>query len=241
MTSAQLHKLHRRAGVIAVIFIVMLILTGLLLNHTREFNLAGNYIQSEWLLNWYAVAPDGGDAFSVNNNWISRVGSRLYYNDIELPEKSESLLGAVIIEDTIVIAVKDRLLLLTDAGKLIEKLSGQEGVPAGMKAIGVNKDSQLVIDAAHGYYITDINTLEWEEFDEIEAAWSVPVELPGEVHSKLLQMYRGKGLSLERVILDLHSGRILGEFGVYIIDGAALLFLFLGITGAWMFLSGKRF
>ena len=52
-----------------------------------------------------------------------------------------------------------------------------------------------------------------------------------------MQAYRGSGLSLERVILDLHSGRIVGQWGVYVVDGAALLFLALVITGLWMWMK----
>jgi uncharacterized iron-regulated membrane protein len=48
-----------------------------------------------------------------------------------------------------------------------------------------------------------------------------------------MQTYRRGGLPLERVILDLHSGRIVGDWGVYVVDGAALLFLALVITGMW--------
>ena len=55
-----------------------------------------------------------------------------------------------------------------------------------------------------------------------------------------MQAYRGGGLPLERVILDLRSGRIVGQWGVYVVDGAALLFLALVITGLWMWATQYR-
>ena len=39
-------------------------------------------------------------------------------------------------------------------------------------------------------------------------------------------------------MLDLHSGRILGSWGVYLVDAAAILFMLLAITGVWLW--GKR-
>ncbi len=49
-----------------------------------------------------------------------------------------------------------------------------------------------------------------------------------------MQLYRGNGLPLERIILDLHSGRMFGTFGEYVMDIVALLFIFLALSGGWM-------
>ena len=241
MNSAQLHKLHRRIGIIVVVFVILLVVTGLLLNHTGRLGLDRIYVQSEWLLDRYAIGPSGDEqAFMTGDNRVTRIGDRIYFNTTELATGVESLVGAVTVEDVVVVAVKDQLLLLTTDGAVIERLSGHEGVPAGMKAIGTGAGSRLVIDAAHGYYVTGVDALEWEKSSTADAAWSVPAELPEKLRAELLQAYRGRGLSLERVILDLHSGRFLGAFGVYVIDAMALLFLCLGITGIWMLVIGRR-
>ena len=55
-----------------------------------------------------------------------------------------------------------------------------------------------------------------------------------ELNRKILARYRGHGLPLERVLLDLHSGRILGKWGVWLIDVVAILLFVLAITGSWM-------
>jgi uncharacterized iron-regulated membrane protein len=36
------------------------------------------------------------------------------------------------------------------------------------------------------------------------------------------------------VLLDLHSGRIVGGWGIYLVDIIALLFIIIAITGIWM-------
>ncbi len=41
----------------------------------------------------------------------------------------------------------------------------------------------------------------------------------------------GGGLPLERVVLDLHSGRLFGWLGPYVMDAAALGLLIVAITG----------
>ena len=43
--------------------------------------------------------------------------------------------------------------------------------------------------------------------------------------------YRGRGLSWERLLADLHSGRILGAAGTYFMDFIALSLIVLSMTG----------
>jgi len=78
------------------------------------------------------------------------------------------------------------------------------------------------------------------EIHDSSRGLATPLALPPELEEKLMQAYRGSGLSLERVILDLHSGRIVGQWGVYVVDGAALLFLALVITGLWMWMKQRN-
>jgi uncharacterized iron-regulated membrane protein len=50
----------------------------------------------------------------------------------------------------------------------------------------------------------------------------------------LLESFRGRGLTLERLILDLHSGRIFGAYGIYVMDAAAIVLLWLSGSGLWV-------
>jgi hypothetical protein len=68
----------------------------------------------------------------------------------EIDSQAGQLLGAVKYDGHIVIAVDNRLVLLSNEGEIIERFAGTEGVPTGMKAIGVTQDGELIISAAHG-------------------------------------------------------------------------------------------
>ncbi|MDH3900042.1 MAG: PepSY domain-containing protein, partial [Gammaproteobacteria bacterium] len=134
--------------------------------------------------------------------------------------------------------IEGQLLLFTANGELIERLDGATGVPAGMLSLGLTPAGELAIHAAHGYYRTDDSFLEWHETEDLEADWSRSTVPSAELRSALQQAWRGTGLTLERLLLDLHSGRILGSWGVYLVDAAAVLFLLLAISGVWLW--GKR-
>ena len=130
------------------------------------------------------------------------------------------------------------LLLFTREGELIEQLGPAAGIPGGIQAVGTDSTGRLLIKTARGAYRTDENFIEWTTATATDVTWSIPVTPGQELSSALRNAWRGTGLSLERVLLDLHSGRILGEAGVWLVDAAALLFLLLAGSGVWLW--GRR-
>jgi len=235
----SLYIWHRYIGLTAALFVILLTVTGLALNHTEELSLDSTHIGSDLLLDWYGIdAPEDISGYVVGNTTISAVGYDIYWNTVRIPQASAPLLGAVKFADLVVLAIKGQLLLFTSDGELVERLGGAAGVPAGMQALGITPAGELAIHAAHGYYRTDENFLEWHETTSLEADWSRAIEPSPALRTTLQQAWRGTGLTLERVLLDLHSGRIFGSRGVYLVDAAAVLFLLLAISGVWLW--GKR-
>jgi len=235
---AFIHKWHRKVGITAAFFVMLLVVTGLLLNHTGSLNLQNIFVQSEKLLQWYHIQPAGQmKGFSVDQHWLSQIDGRLYFDQMELADHIVDLYGVIRIGDGFIVAVDGSLLILTQSGELVERLSGSEGVPAGIKSIGLSSKEDIVIKAAHGDYIADLDATEWHEQEGLLVDWSVTDDIPEKLSEQLLTLYRGKGLPLERVILDIHSGRILGQAGVLLVDFMAILFLLLAMSGVWMWLK----
>jgi hypothetical protein len=235
----SLYIWHRYIGLAAALFVILLTVTGLVLNHTEDLSLDSNHVGSSLLLDWYGIdAPDNINGFNVGAISITAVGNHIYWNTSRIPQANAPLVGAVEFAGLVVIGIEGQLLLFTASGELVERLDGATGVPAGMQALGLTPAGELAIHAAHGYYRTDDNFLEWHETENLEAEWSRSAAPSPELRSALQQAWRGTGLTLERVLLDLHSGRILGSWGVYLVDAAAVLFLMLAISGVWLW--GKR-
>ena len=69
--------------------------------------------------------------------------------------------------------------------------------------------------------VADESLLGWEETRDapVPRAAEAP---PADALDAALAAYRGIGLPWERVVLDLHSGRILGRLGPWLMDAAAV-------------------
>ncbi len=230
-----IHKWHKRFGVFVAVFVILLVISGIALNHSQQIKLNTNYIQAEWILDLYQINPSKEPlGFKTSDTWVSQVGERVYFNESEIAKGVNELIGSIFINEFYVVAFDGQLTLLTQAGEKVEHLTGVEGVPAGMKSIGYDEQDNIIIKAAHGFYQVNLDVLEWNEYDYLDANWITASPIPAQLKSNLLKQYRGSGLTIERVLLDLHSGRIVGSWGVYVVDLAAIIFLMLALTGVWM-------
>ena len=230
---------HRYIGLTSALFVILLTLTGLLLNHTEDLALDSRHVQSAILLDWYGVkAPEAMPTYTAGSSTITEVGTQIYWNTTPIPQASSPLLGIVEAHGQVIIGIEGQLILFAPNGELIERLDSAAGVPAGMQALGRNAAGDLVLKTPLGLYQTDRDILKWHETSDAAITWAVPAAPSPALRAALQQAYRGTGLSLERVLLDIHSGRILGSKGVYFVDAAALLFLLLASSG--VLLWGKH-
>lgn len=235
----SLYIWHRWIGLAAVVFLIILAATGLALNHTEELQLDERTVQSDLLLDWYGIhAPDTLASYRAGAHTITETGNRIFFDTTGLPAASPPLLGAILSGDFIVAAAGNELLLLTTTGELVEKLDGAAGVPAGLQAIGTQGEA-IVLRGAHGHYRTDTGFGFWQQTDGAGTDWSTSTMPNDRLLADLQAAWRGNGLPLERVILDLHSGRILGPYGVWVMDAAAVLCILLGISGIWLWVKRR--
>lgn len=232
---------HRWLGISCALFMVLLAATGLLLNHTGDLRLDSRYVQAGILLDWYGIRAPAATGYAVGDDRITQLGDRLYLNDRFLLQDPAALLGALPLDGALLVALQQTLLLISHDGQLIEKLGGNEEVPAGMRRIGLTRGGTLVIEATQGYYLTDSSFLDWQERDSVDdITWARTGAPPAALLETLQREYRGTGLSVERIVLDLHSGRILGAWGRYLMDIVAIALLLLAILGVWVWASRKK-
>jgi len=217
--------------------VILLAITGVMLNHTETFKLDDNYVESSIILNWYGLEPEGEPvSFKVENHIISFWNKQVFF-DKEIITKSDRMLrGAIKSERFIVAAFDHELLLLNDSGELIERMPTSASF-SNIQRIGVKYARSVIETSEPLYYMADEHILDWDVIINEDIKWSEQTNLNTAQKEDLRQVFRGRGLTMERVILDLHSGRFFGAYGVYIMDAAAIALLWLSLSGLWVWWS----
>ena len=234
---------HRYMGISAALFTLVIAVTGIMLNHTEYFQLDSEHVQSDWVLDWYGIeAPREMPSFPCGSRYITLMGEHLYLNRKEIDGNYRQLVGVVCKDELIIVAVSQSILLLTPRGEIIEQLKGKDGVPAGIHAIGADSSGRVVTQGSHDIYQPDRDFIQWKRWEgnPDNVTWATTVELDAVVKTSLKKHFRTEVLPVERVVLDLHSGRFFGSAGPWLFDLAALLLILLSLTGTWIWLKRRR-
>ena len=240
-----LSRWHRWFGVGSIVFILLLSVTGIALNHSDDMNLDGRYLRSPWLLEWYGIevpAPDS--SFVAAPHRVTLIGERLYYDDSELMSGISTLVGMVSTPSFVAIASSNELLLVTPGGALVERVDTQAFLPASVEAIGIAGET-MVLRSGDELYRTDEDLLTFSPchaLDVGEIQWSASSTVSPADLTVLQQLYRGRGLSLERLLLDLHSGKIFARIGPVVMDAVGVTLIVLSLLGLsiWFRKSSKN-
>ncbi|NIR61871.1 MAG: hypothetical protein GWO02_21490 [Gammaproteobacteria bacterium] len=240
-TLATLFRWHRYAGLTGAVVVAIVALTGVALNHTEALSLDTRHVRIGPLLDWYGVAPPGRPVtFPAGGHRVSQLGQRLYVDTHAVAGRFPPLIGAVASGDLLVAAVRDGVVVLTPSGEIVERMGAAEGVPTDVNGIGRTAGGDIVIGTPRGRQALGPALLRWRRFEGDGTHWAQPMAVPETLRAELLEHYRGRGLTLERVLLDLHSGRILGAWGPWVWDAAAFLLAFLAATGFSMWWLTRR-
>lgn len=226
----SLYQWHRYLGLLVVLIIPVLAISGMMLNHTDDLHLDKRKLHQYWLLDWYGIAPTQGRFFSVGEQWLSQWGEQLYLNGDVLPQRVGRLLGAVRLPEMIVAATYDELLLFTVQGELLEAMSSLDGVPANIQALALGENGQVILRTGEGPMEGDPESGNWYPASN-EPVWIQETTPPEDLLQRLIALNPGPGLSAERLLLDLHSGRLFGRWGPYLIDLGAVVLLFNATSG----------
>ena len=237
-----MRRLHRSFGAFAVVFVLFMVLSGLALNHSNDLGLDQRKASQSFLLGWYGLGkPSSIQSYAMDGEWLSFAGSQLYLNDKPVATIQGGV-GAVSNGDLYIAAGSDELLLLDHEGSLVERIAWVSISKAPIEAIGLRANRLVAVKTADQVWLADANLLTWQPDEGSLASpqWSFSEPAPDAIQVSITSLYRGEGLSLERVLLDLHSGRIFGSIGVLIYDLLALALGFLSISGLVLWFRSRR-
>lgn len=223
---------HRRLGIVSALFVLLLAVTGLLLNHSHELGLDRAPLENPALRKLYGVeaaaAPEGL-VQSLPAGQLAAVGGRLRLGASDIGDCPQ-LVGVVEQQGQVLAVCSNRLWLLTPDGQVIDQADGVRGVPEGLTAVGQG-EGQVLLRRGDESLSVDLSDL------SLEPAQPAPGVTWMEARGRVAD---AADLDWEQVLLDLHSGRLFGRFGVLLMDVMALLFMALAVSGLIMWRRRHR-
>jgi len=242
----HLREWHRKLGIIAAFFIIFLSVSGVALNHTTTLSLAHQPISNTWLLDHYGIAPPKDVRFYQQGS-LTVTNSLLWFDTKLLLESDSDIIATAFIPSAqnsdlkiILTIASNQVYLSNQQGDLIDKLGVELGVPENINAVSI-EGSNVIVRTTAGYFQTNTDFLNWQKINfAIEPSWITANNVSAKATTNAEIAYRSQFLTLERIILDAHSGRILGLFGVLFMDAVAILLILLSLSGVYIWIRYAR-
>jgi len=228
---------HRWLGISVVLVVLLLAVSGIALNHSDDWRLDRRYVSWSWLLDAYGIrAPAPGASYADSGHRSTQLGQRLYFDAREVAQDFGTLHGMVVVGPLVLVASDVSALVLTPAGDIVESIDLGSMLPGPIERVG-RLDDRAVLQSAGTLYRSDPDITVFDAWPKAAAgdiAWAQASEPRQDEVESIRQSYRGNGLTVERVLADLHSGRIIARAGPLLLDVFAAGLIVLSLTGLYM-------
>ena len=228
---------HRRIGVAIALFLLLITVTGMLINHAHQLGLDHTQVKHKFLLDHYGIgAPLSLQTYTHQQQHLTLADSQVFINEQLVWESAYPLVAAVATEQGWFVASQQQLSWLSPGGQLVDTLDKASGLPTPITRLGQVQQS-LLLRTPEGNWLSDEEYLSWtltNESDQI--VWSEP---DGNTPEHLVLLTRSQHLNWERVLLDLHSGRLFGSWTIWFWDVIGLLIIAMLLSGLWLWQSKR--
>lgn len=223
---------HARIGVLAALFFIFLVVSGIALNHTDALRLDQRKVSAHWLMQWYGLkAERPAQGYLFDQGYFSWSGQQ-WVMDGQVIGVNDPPLGATEVAGTRYVATASALYLYLPDGRLVDKLQGAALPATPLLRIG-SHEALLLADTPQGVFASS-DGLTWQPHPAAEDAWVQVQPLPLQARQHLAALF-APSLPLERVLLDLHSGRLFGRYGPLLMDMIAGILMLLALSGVWIY------
>ena len=241
VTKKSINQIHKFTGIAVCVFLIHLSITGIFLNHTEDLDLDEKYTASPMILALYNISiPNQKESFLVDSIFISRFGDQVFMDNQPIIKSENPITGVTLSNQVLFIAFPNEMVLLTQEGELIERISSTAELPQNIQKLGVS-EGILYLKTPNQLWQSSDQAQAWELSDSNFNDWSDEVIMPDQQTKQIEMYFSGKGVSLEQFFLDLHNGNIIKGFGKWLLDIIAIFLLLLSISGIWIWLKKRRY
>ncbi len=234
--TAVLRQWHQRIGLTAAFFVLWLGVSGTLLTRSNDLGFDTLRLRWDWLTAMYglrAEAPRMG--FEAAGHWMAATKENTLLDAKEVAPRLPAPVGFVSLTGAagtqLYMGTPESLVITTAAGERIDELRSPILPITAIRRIGVTANGAIAVQDFDAFESSDGGN-SWTPVLPQSVTWSEPKPLPAEQRSKIEQFAR-PSILVEQVLIDLHSGRLFGVVGAWIITLIGVLALMLSISGVW--------
>jgi len=254
-TKQLIRRWHRRIGVVVSLWLILLAVTGILLNHSDDLSLQKSYVNYDWIIKLYRIkAPQKIVCFQSDKNKgsVCQIGDQIYLQNDWLMNTKGLLIGFYQRVDFNYIITQQDVFVYTLDWQLIEHFNLDNGLPGDINMVGTLSSKTSITSQMLQLQMPLLFKIEgktwrldqaliWKVLDN-ETVHRLPVINPTKnLKEQLQQAYLTRQITLLHFLQDLHSARIFSLTGKYLTDLVALLLIALSISGliTWIKRNGK--
>ena len=234
----KLRKLHKYLGFAFSLFILHLTVTGILLIYPKTFNIEDTYISNFFILKKYNM-DTYREVYGLNDieDEIVIIKNNIYINS-KFVDKFKDDIISILYQNK-----KKKLIILSKSimgiyffetidGELeINNIISLENTKK-IKHLGLNlSDDKVFLKNDNEYYNFDDNyLLKLVNVKNKNIKWSNISKTDKKLAKYYLNIHQGKGVSLTRILTELHNGKFFGSFFTLVLFFSSLSLIFLTLS-----------
>lgn len=234
--TALLRKWHQRIGLTAAVFVLWLGASGTILSRSDQLGFDAMRLNWDWLTAWYGLnAEPPRMGFEAAGHWMAATKENTLLDAREVEPRIAPPIGLVTLHGPtgtqLVIGTADSLVITSPDGARVDELRAPILPVSSLRRIGRTTEGGIAVQDFDAYESRD-GGISWTPVLPQSVSWSQPKPLPSE-QRKAIEQFARPSVLVEQVLIDLHSGRLFGPVGAWIITLVGLLALLLSISGVW--------
>ena len=234
----KLRKLHKYLGFAFSIFILHLTVTGILLTYPETFNVEETYISNFFILKKYNMDTHK-EVYGLSNieDEVVIIKNNIYLNNKFIDKFNNEIINLLYQkkEERIIVLSKSVIgiyfLESIDGEFEINNIISLENTKK-IKQLGLNLSNDIVfLNNDKEYYNLDNNNLlKLVNEKDKNIKWSNISTIDKKLAKSYLNIHQGKGVSLTRILTELHNGKFFGSIFTLILFFSSLSLIFLTLS-----------
>lgn len=230
--SRLLRKFHRWVGLFASIWLLLLALTGFLLQHSPQWQLDKKFINNSAILKLYGIGEQF-IAFVQENNQLIQLDKQLIQNNRITVKLNENIRSAIYQHNNWIVATATQILWLDNNGQIIKGLDELDGLTMPIDKIG-QYQQELVYQNQDKIYTLDSEQL---QLANNSVSWQPVITNDNKLKQLAIVLASSNYLSVEKFVFDIHAGI---TTSIWLNDIAAIALIILSLSGIFLFFRKNK-